>query len=125
MRRLVSAGLVLVGILPTPAMAWFGQALPTLREELTQASAVLYGKLTRATPANPDGKGREGVTDCVIEKILKAHPLLVGTKTVTINHYLPSKVVGGSEVVVPGRIVEGNVEPARRRIAKAGCALDA
>jgi len=106
-------------------MAWFGQALPTLREELTQASAVLYGKLTRATPANPDGKGREGVTDCVIEKILKAHPLLVGTKTVTINHYLPPKVVGGSEIVVLVDIVKGKIDPSRGIIVKTGSALPA
>src|SRR5947209_16847631 len=89
MRCLLSEVVLLVVVLPCPAMPFCGGPPTTLRDELTQASAVLCGKLTRATPSNPAAEGGGGITDFVIEKTLKKHPLLAGRDTLTIPRYIP------------------------------------
>jgi hypothetical protein len=125
MRPISVATLLIVAALPSPATGWFGPPRPTLRQEAAQASAVLYGKLTRATPPNPDEPGGEGVTDFVIEKTLKAHPSLAGTGKLTIKRYLPPETVGGSNLVVFVDVFKGKVDLYRGVVVKAGSAFPA
>jgi hypothetical protein len=92
MQRTLLGALWLVLLLPSPARSCrIYLDLRTLRQEVAEASAVLCVKLARATPPNPDGPGGEGVTDFIIEKTLKKHPVLAGRDILTYPHYLPPK----------------------------------
>src|SRR5262249_33848426 len=56
----------------------------TLRQDCSEASAIVQGRVTRTTPPNPNGQNGWGTTDVLIEKVLKPHPLLIGRQTLTL-----------------------------------------
>jgi len=89
MRRTLLGALWLLVLLPSPASSCrFYLDQRTLRDEVGAAKAIVQVRLTRATPPNPDGEGGEWVTDFVIEKTLKRHPLLAGRDTLTISRHI-------------------------------------
>src|SRR3954447_13845485 len=75
------------GDVPSPCSCSCYQPM-TLRQWLENTVAVVYGRLTRATPDNPVTGTGDGITDLVIEKTLVPHALLRGRK-ITLDRYLP------------------------------------
>ena len=125
MRRwlcLSSAVVLVLTALPCPAQAWFGNYAPTLRVQFSNARAVLFGTILRATPPNPAGSA-EGVTDVIIAKVFKSHPLVAGRKTIALRQYIPADKPGKTRFVIFCDIVQGKLIPASGFPVKAGSNL--
>jgi hypothetical protein len=104
----LSLALLALAALPCPAPAWFGNAAPTLSEEMRATHIVLFGTLRNSTPPNPSG-ARSGVTDFIIEQRLKSHPALGDRKTLTLPCYVPAARQGSVPSVIYGRVVGGKL----------------
>src|SRR5205823_4742375 len=95
---------------------------PTLRESLDGAAAVLHGRLTRAAPPNPARPDVAGVTDFIIEKSIRTHPLLAGQKTITLDRYLPPDK-NTPNVLLLVDVFKGKLDPYQGIPVKAGSDL--
>jgi hypothetical protein len=107
--RVFCAVLVALAAQPGSAPAWFGSSLPTMRESLADADAVIVGTLKRATPPNPS-RSREGVTDFVVDRVIKTHPSLGGQKTITLRQYIPPAGGGPAPFILFGYVNKGKLD---------------
>lgn len=64
-----------------------GAGVKPLRKDLAQAALVVYGTLANPRLDNNDLSG--GKTDLIIEKVLKAHPLLGNRKVLELPRFVP------------------------------------
>lgn len=78
-----------------PAQAVFGRCCPgcqqqgpILSAEIAQASMVLYGTFTNATPGVDEGQGS---SDFQIEAVIKKHDILGDKKVITLPRYVPNE----------------------------------
>jgi hypothetical protein len=91
MKHLVPAA-VLLGLiaapLPAPACGFINDfaVVRTLRQDVADSQVVIYGKLVNAR----EGPG-DGSTDCILETIIKPHPILRGKRGITLSRYLEIK----------------------------------
>ncbi|MBI1917505.1 MAG: hypothetical protein HYS12_22635 [Planctomycetes bacterium] len=83
----------------------------TFREQVKDATAVLYGTLTRATPDNPVTGTGDGITDLVIDKGLVIPPSLKGRTTITLDNYVPTD--GKTKYVLCCEVFKGKIHAYR------------
>jgi hypothetical protein len=133
-RLLVGTGLLLA--LPCPGLA-SGKVLrksatacrlvslidlsPTFRSEVTDAACLFVGRVIRATPPNPRAPGLAGVTDVVLEKVIKPNPAL-NQKVLTVGRYIRTDTPK-QRFLLFADVCKGKVEPYRGIPLPAGSAL--
>jgi len=106
----ICVAVVGLAVMSTPTFAACPFCSPggqTLTTEATQASMVLFGRLTNAKPDfnNVDA----GTTDLVIEKVVKADGILAGRNVITLPRYIPPDK--DSKFLIFCDVYNGKVDP--------------
>jgi hypothetical protein len=100
-------------LLPAPALAacpfCVDERGPTLVGDYLQASMVLYGTFTKAN-LDSNGSTDNGTSEFTIEKVLKPHPILNGSKVIVLPKYVPAST---KKYIVFCDVYKNFIEPYR------------
>jgi hypothetical protein len=100
---------------PSGACPFCSMQGQTLTGEVSQASMVLFGKLTNGK----EQANGEGTTDLQVEFVVKDHDIRAGKKTVTLERYIDTGAAGDVRYLVFCDVFKNKIDPYR------GIAVDA
>ncbi len=112
---IVAALLLALIASPSGACPFCSMQGQTLTGEVSQASMVLFGKLTNAKEkANGDG-----TTDLEVETVVKDHEIRAGRKAITLERYIDSDPNGKYRYLVFCDVFKKKIDPYRGIAVKA------
>jgi hypothetical protein len=106
---LAAALALAVLVVPAAACPFCSMQGQTLTGEVSQASMVLYGKLTNGKE-KADG---EGTTDLKIEVVVKDHDILKGRKSITLDRYLDTNAADKYHYLIFCDVFKDKIDPYR------------
>jgi len=106
---LAAAGLALWSARSASTCPFCSPGGQTLTADATQASMILFGRLTNAKLDPNDVNA--GTTDLEIEAVVKPHEILAGRKVLTLKRFLPPQ--GQDKFLVFCDVYKGQIDPYR------------